>query len=180
MAINEEWKTVPGTDEMLEVSSQGRVRSLLRGTPYVLKCQADKKGYLRLRVTISRRKMSFKLHRLVAQTFIPNPDGLPQVNHKDGNKSNNSVDNLEWCTNKDNAHHAIEHGLWESVMAGANRYNAARRTPIVATKEGQIIRFASVTEAQDYFDSKHISDVLKGKRAHVKGWHFFYESEVIA
>lgn len=105
------WKAIKGTNGMIEVSDDGKVRSLLRGTPTVLKTQRDKKGYHRLRVTIDREKMSFKLHREVAKAFMPNPDNLPQVNHKNGNKDDNRVENLEWVTNKENAHHAIRNGL---------------------------------------------------------------------
>ena len=54
---------------------------------------------------------SHRVHRLVAQTYIPNPENLPQINHKDGNPLNNSLDNLEWCTAKDNNIHAIKTGL---------------------------------------------------------------------
>ena len=84
------WKPITGTKGFIEVSNEGRVRSLLRGSPRVLKTQTDNKGYHRLRVTIEREKMSYKVHREVAKAFIPNPDNLPQVNHKDGDKNNNA------------------------------------------------------------------------------------------
>ena len=171
----EKWRTVPGTDGCIEVSDQGRVRSLLRGTPYILKTQPDKKGYRRLRVTINRQKLSFKLHRIVAEAFIPNPDRLPQVNHIDGDKDNNSVSNLEWVTNKQNARHAIENGLWVSVIEGANRMNASRRMPVIGMRGDELRRFESVGAAERFVNSRHVSDVLKGKRAHAGGWSFSYE-----
>lgn len=173
------WKAIEGTNGMIEVSDDGRMRSLLRGKPYVLKTQPDKKGYHRLRITINREKMSFKLHREVAKAFIPNPDNLPQVNHIDGNKDNNAVSNLEWCTNQQNAHHAIDNGLWDSVFKGAKRANEAQRKAIIGFYAGENTcysrRFDSVGEAERYLNSRHISDVLKGKRSHVKGWTFRYE-----
>lgn len=175
----ENWKAIEGTNGMIEVSNEGRVRSLLRGEPYVLKTFPDNKGYHRIRVTIERQKMSFKLHRQVALLFIPNPDNHPQVNHKDGNKNNNAVSNLEWCTNKQNAHHAIENGLWDSVFAGAKRVNETKKKPIIGFNRGKdtcnFKRFESVGEAERFLGSRHISDVLKGKRSHVKGWTFEYE-----
>ena len=70
------WKAINGTNGMIEVSDKGQVRSLLSGTPRVLKTQADSKGYQRLRVTINRVKMSFKVHREVAKAFLPNPTCL--------------------------------------------------------------------------------------------------------
>lgn len=197
----EEWKVVEGTKGMIEVSSDGRVRSLLRGTPYILKTQKDSKGYHRLRVTIEREKKSFKLHRIVAQAFVPNPEGLPQVNHIDGNKSNNTVSNLEWVTNQQNVIHAFsgEHVSVKdmkyvpkrktvngrkvytkqySVLANTdrkpNRSNEARKRAVIAYKDGDQLSFSSIGEAERYFDSRHIVDVLKGRRDHVKGWSFSY------
>jgi hypothetical protein len=67
---------------------------LLKGKPYILKTQKDKKGYERASITINRVKHTYKLHRVVAMTFIPNPDKLPQVNHIDGDKRNNAPENL--------------------------------------------------------------------------------------
>lgn len=68
-------------------------------------------GYQYVSLTSGKHSNNALLHRLVALAFIPNPDNKPTVNHKDGNKKNNKVDNLEWCTRKENTHHAIEHGL---------------------------------------------------------------------
>lgn len=171
----EEWKDVPNTEGKIQISNAGRVRSKLRGSWLVLKQQDDQKGYKRVSVTINRVKHTYKVHRLVAQAFINNPDDLPQVNHIDGNKHNNNVNNLEWCTNIDNCHHAIKHGLWATVFAAANAKSASIRKPVIAHKGDKVLRFFSVVEAQDYFNSRHISDVLKGKRNHVKGWSFEYE-----
>lgn len=170
------WRTVDGTEGKLEVSNLGRVRSNLRDGR-ILKTQKDAKGYHRLSVTINRKKRTYKLHRVVAMAFIPNPDNLPQVNHKDGDKSNNCADNLEWVSNADNARHAIENGLWNSVYAGAQKSNERRKKAITAThlESGLQIRFESVADAERYVGSRHITDVLKGKRAQAKGFSFAYE-----
>ena len=69
---------------------------------------------------------SWKLHRLMALAFIENKDNLPQVNHRDGNKANNEIDNLEWCTNRDNARHAFKLGLRKG-MFGAKNHNYHKR-----------------------------------------------------
>lgn len=173
------WRPIIGTKGFIEVSNMGRVRSLLRGTPRVLKTQVDKKGYHRIRVTIEREKMSYKVHREVAKAFIENPGNLPQVNHKDGNKNNNSVDNLEWITNKDNAHHAIENGLWDAVLEGSRKENERRKRPVIGFFAGETIclskRFESVADAERFIGSRHVTDVLKGKRSSVKGWTLRYE-----
>lgn len=173
------WRAIVGTKGFIEVSNEGRVRSLLTGTPRILKTQPDKKGYHRIRVTIEREKMSYKVHREVAKAFISNPDNLPQVNHKDGNKDNNAVSNLEWVTNMDNAQHAIQNGLWKNVFEASRKTIEASRKPIIAYRNGEAMSFRSISDAEKYFDSRHICDVLKGKRQHVRGWSFRYAEEVM-
>lgn len=173
----EEWRPIKDTKGLIEVSNLGRTRSWLTGTPKILKAQSDTKGYLRIRVTIERQKMSFKVHREVAKAFLDNHDKLPQVNHIDGDKTNNNVSNLEWISNKDNAHHAIKNGLWENVLLGAKKENEKRMTPIIARniETGESIRFVSVSAAERYFNSRHISDVLNKKRETCKGYTFSRE-----
>ena len=145
-------------------------------TERYLKAQPNPKGYLVVRITVDKVKHSFKIHREVAKAFIPNPDNKPQVNHIDGNKNNNTVENLEWCTNEENTRHAIKNGLWKNVFKASQTTNEARKKKIKAvnieTKEE--ITFDSIAEAERYFDSRHITDVLKGKRSHAKGYNFFY------
>lgn len=172
----EQWRIVPNTNGALEVSNEGRLRSNLRDGR-ILKPSMDQKGYLRLRMTIDRKKYSFKVHRLVAQAFIPNPEDKPQVNHIDGNKQNNRADNLEWITNKENVHHAIKNGMWESVFKGTARENESRKKPIIATniETGECIEYSSISDAQRGIGSRHISDVLKGKRRQAKGFTFAYK-----
>ena len=175
----ETWKEINGFSGKLLVSDQGRIKSELRnGT--ILKSQVDSKGYHRVRVTVDREKRTFKIHREVAKAFLPNPGNLPQVNHIDGNKDNNAASNLEWVTNRDNALHAISSGLWENVRRGSMAENERRKRPVIAKNGSKSIRFESVSAAERYFDSRHIVDVLKGRRAHCKGWQFCYGNEVIA
>ena len=108
----EEWRSVPGYEGLYEVSNTGRVRSLdkydsmnrfLRGR--ILRLFTDGLGYLRAQLYSNSKRKSFLVHRLVAQAFIPNPDNLPQVNHRDENPSNDNVDNLEWCDGKYNVNY---------------------------------------------------------------------------
>ena len=117
------WKSIEGTNGRLEVSNRGRVKSNLRDGR-ILKQQTDNKGYKRVRVTLDGVKRGYKVHRLVATAFVPNPNGLPQVNHIDGNKDNNDVANLEWVSCRDNIKHAYENGLFESVIEGVQKENA--------------------------------------------------------
>jgi hypothetical protein len=177
------WKIIDGMGGKIEISSKGQVRSNLTKTPRILKAQVDSKGYLRIRVTINGIKKTIHVHRAVAKAFIPNPDELPQVNHKDGNKDNNATENLEWVTNIENAHHAIENGLWDSVFEATRKENESRKKPIIAYRidgDSHCTRYyESISEAERDIGSRHICDVLKRKRSHVKGWTFEYAKEVM-
>ena len=105
--IEEIWRPVVGYEGLYEVSNTGRVRSLdryVKGKGYrlhkgkVLSPIKNKDGYLTVNLCCNGKIQHKTIHRLVIQTFIPNPDNLPEVNHLDEDKTNNSVDNLEWCT----------------------------------------------------------------------------------
>ena len=99
----EEWKSIPGYEGLYEVSNLGRVRSVERCDRFNRKIVSKilkpnyVSGYLRVGMYKNKTFKYYLIHRLVAQAFLPNPDNLPQVNHKDEDKSNNRVDNLEWC-----------------------------------------------------------------------------------
>ena len=110
----EMWKAIEGTEGRYEVSNTGKIRSRNyknTGKTVELRPGPDPKGYMKTMILVDGKYKTVKMHRLVAQAFIPNPENKPQVNHKDGTKENNAADNLEWITNRDNAHHALEHGL---------------------------------------------------------------------
>lgn len=127
--MEEIWKDIEGYEGYYQVSSFGRIRSLDRTIYYIAKNKStcynrsqtikgkimkplkNSCGYQRVMLSIEHRRKFHFVHRLVANAFIQNPSNLPQVNHKDGNKQNNCVSNLEWCTCKDNINHAWEFGL---------------------------------------------------------------------
>lgn len=112
----EEWKVIPieALDGRYEVSSLGRIRRTARVAYYsdgrkrqlqekILAPHRHPKGYIIINLKQKDRSHTYKLHRLVAITFIPNPNDYPEVNHKDENKANNCVENLEWCTHQYNS-----------------------------------------------------------------------------
>jgi hypothetical protein len=120
----EEWRPVVGFEERYEVSSEGRVRSLARacfacggtrGDRLLTPSFTPEGGYYRVSIYGKRQdgkhqQRSLRVHRLVAEAFIPNPEGKPFVNHKDNNPVNNRVENLEWVTPLENTRHSIALG----------------------------------------------------------------------
>lgn len=115
--LEEIWKDIPGYIGKYQVSNLGNVRSLnyhSTGKTSLLKFAVDKKGYFRCALSKKNRLVTYKVHRLVAGSFLPNPKELPQVNHIDGNKQNNNANNLEWTDNSENQIHAWKNGLQPS------------------------------------------------------------------
>lgn len=104
----EEWRDIEGYEGYYQVSNLGRVKSLARAVKKqwflkhirerIMRPGLEDKGYQIVVLRINNSRQTIRVHKLVAQAFIPNPNNLPQVNHKDCNRSNNRVDNLEWCT----------------------------------------------------------------------------------
>lgn len=119
------WKDIKGYEKLYQISNLGRVRSLnhiaskgVKDIMYkgkILKPFLDgKKNYLQVCLSKNNQKKKFLIHRLVAETFIDNFEHKREVNHKDGNKQNNCVDNLEWVTSKENKKHAWENGYYDT------------------------------------------------------------------
>lgn len=106
--MQEIWKDIKGYEGKYQVSNLGRVKSLNaygHNLEKIMNCPKHHSGYLITIFKVNNKNKTFNVHRLVAETFIPNPDKLPQVNHKDENKLNNCVDNLEWCTRQYNCNY---------------------------------------------------------------------------
>lgn len=106
--MSEIWKPVVGYEDYYQVSSLGRIKSLRRPevrNDRILKGSIHPEGYNIFKLSRSGSHKSFKGHRLVAKAFIPNPENKPQVNHKNGLRADNRVENLEWVTNSENVRH---------------------------------------------------------------------------
>lgn len=103
------WKPITGYEHRYEVSDKGFIRNVKTGKMKVP--QLMKNGYFQVLFWTKHKGKGCLVHRLVAEAFLPNPLNLSDVNHKDGNKQNNSVDNLEWCSRSHNIKHAYENHL---------------------------------------------------------------------
>lgn len=113
----EVWAVIEGSKGKYEISTYGQVRSNHSGSPKILSQNTTKSGYWKISIRLGNYDTTHSTHRLIAKTFIPNPLNKPCINHKDGNKLNNYVDNLEWCTQKENIDHAISLGLLPAKKA---------------------------------------------------------------
>ena len=109
--MNEIWEDIDGYGGDYQVSNFGRVKSFKHRKPLIMKPGVDAYGYPQVGLCRNNKHNSHKIHRLVAMAFIPNPLNKPEINHIDGCKSNNHVDNLEWVTAQENSRHAYATGL---------------------------------------------------------------------
>lgn len=119
---NEQWRAIEGYNGDYQISTFGRVKSFKKGRTRILKPMLFFQ-YLAVRLFKKNNVTFADVHRLVAETFIPNPDNKPEVNHDDGNKFNCYVGNLFWVTPSENRRHAVRMGLAKS---GVDCYNAKR------------------------------------------------------
>lgn len=179
--INEIWKPVEINPVYL-VSNYGRVKTIdhpvwckknnsysIRKGRMCIPSNNNSKRYWRVGIQINNKQKHFAIHRLVATAFIPNPNNLPQINHKDGNKDNNNVENLEWCDNSYNQIHAYKNNLKDTKKLSENVH--LRKLSIEQVKEikelykkvdisirGNKMRFAR--KMQEQFGLKSPSTIL--------------------
>lgn len=179
--MKEVWKDIVGYEGLYQVSSSGTVRSLDRYVPHktfgkkfcegcMMAAHINNAGYMTVNLCKHNKYKSFDIHRLVALAFIPNPDNLPQVNHKDENKHNNCVDNLEWCTNQEN-------NLYGTKV---ERQVKKIKKPVLQydCEMNFIKEWESPTDAEEFFSGKHtgaISRCINGKSKTSYGYKWKYK-----
>lgn len=184
----EVWRDIKGYEGYYQVSNFGRVKSLDRVAIYsdgrIFKYNGRQlkttlnKGYVHVKLSKHSDVKTFKIHRLVAEAFIPNPLNLPQVNHKDENKTNNNVDNLEWCTGKYNMNYGtvaqrIKNNI-DYKLLGEKRKNKNGKKLYQYSLKGKLIRiYPSIHEAvRNGFDKGAINRCIRGKVKTHKGFVF--------
>ena len=158
------WREWP-RDPRIKVSNKGNVGSCKRGAPYPLKASDNGRGYQV--VGAGYHGFPQYVHRMVADTWIPNPNHYEQVNHINGDKDDNRGENLEWVTHSENLRHAVRTGLKKPS-------GGSKPTPIRIPETGEV--FESIRECARRIggDQGHISACLAGKRSTHRGYHFEY------
>ena len=164
--MEEIWKDIEWHKGSYKVSNMGRVYSIRRKK--FKDTYLDKRGYVKVCLCYNYTQKIFSVHRLVAKAFIPNPNNYPQVNHKDENKQNNNVDNLEWCTKQENQNHAVRNNL---MQHGQDRPSARLTEDQVL----EIYKLKGILTGQAIADiygvSKNtINCILRGSK-----WRYLYE-----
>jgi hypothetical protein len=192
----EVWADIEGFEGYYQVSNLGNIRSLDRTiiqsngqvrhfNGRVLKQKLDRYGYavVMLRKRTEGVRKSATVHRLVAEAFIPNPDNKPTVNHKNGNKADNSAQNLEWSTRQENTAHAIRTGLIdiEHFRKDITRLaNEKRKKRVMQISNGNVVAvYDSVPEAAETMKIKYpqvIRDCCRGRRKAAYGYQWKYAS----
>ena len=182
--MEEIWKDKKDYEGLYQVSNLGRAKSLdryIKGKGHslqfkkgrILKPMKDNNGYLKVRLCNGEKSKTFNLHRLVAEAFIDNPDNLPQVNHKDENKTNNVVTNLEWCDSRYNKNYGTRNKRISEKMT-----NGKLSKPVLQYDlEGNLIReWKSTMECgRNGFNHGAVNACCLGKLKTYKGFIWEYK-----
>lgn len=171
--MKEIWKDIQGYEKLYQVSNFGKIKSLPKKTKMknqytekemILKPTKNRYGYYYVDLCNGKNnKKKYLIHQLVAKAFIPNPESKPQVNHKNGIKTDNTLNNLEWCTAKENNIHAIKNGLRK--IKAVLQYD----------KQGNFIKeWECVADT----NLKHIYEVCNGQRKSAGGFIWAYKENI--
>ena len=182
MSKEEIWKDVKGYEGLYQCSNLGRIKSLDREITVTrkntftkllkggIRTQQNRTGYKAITLFKDGKRATYYVHRLVAETFIPNPMNLPMVNHIDEIRTNNCVFNLEWCTHQENLTHGTAN----------ERKNRKLSTPIIGIhiSTGKKITFPSMMEAgRNGFHQSEISLCCNGKKDQHKNYKWNFKTE---
>ena len=190
------WHDVKGYEGIYKFSTLGRIKSVARKMgdapgvtrkmpERIMKQAVNNKGYMTVMLSRGdRKRRPLFVHRIIAQA-IPNPENKPCVNHKDGNPKNNKINNLEWCTQKENTRHGWEHGLMENVRAAVSKrckttLPEINKNPVKNLTTGKI--YPSIKDAAEAYSlpANAISNALRSKGKSRSGGCFWaYEGSSV-
>ncbi len=168
----ESWKDIPDYIGLYQVSDLGNVRSLPRATTkgVVLKQYVNRKnGYCYVSLSKNNNKKTKRVHVLIAEAFLGEKNKKIQVNHIDGNKKNNSIDNLEYCTQSENMKHAYATGLEQISGLEVIRLDDLKKYKTATD--------AAKDVSQGRAQGEMVSRVCRGDRSHYRGWHYAFISD---
>ena len=200
---------IEGYEGLYQISNLGNVKSFKSVSKNKILKPVYRKGYATVTLRKNRMSKLQSIHRLMATAFIPNPDNLSDVNHKDGNKLNNSLDNLEWCTHLENMKHAFKTGLvnrkplnneqklkvskgtreamcrpevkekMQQLAKEKTGVKSARHKEVINLDTGEV--FISVREASKFYKihESNLASCCRGKQKLAGGYHWKYVKEVV-
>ena len=179
--MEEIWKDIKGYEGLYKVSNTGKIKSLNyrhTGREKMLNLSVNNKGYLIVKLWKNRKFKSFRLHRLVAEAFIPNPNNLPFINHKSEIKTQNNVENLEWCDAKYNNNY----GTRKERVAEKTINGKCSKTVLQIDKNTNevISEFPSIHQVERQLGISHISECCLGKRNTAGKYKWKYKEESVA
>lgn len=167
------WKDIAGYEGKYQVSNLGRVKSLnykRSGKEEIMEPYKVGGGYLQVHLCKNGERDKQYVHRLVAEAFLPNPENLPFVNHKDENPENNIVSNLEWCNAKYNTNYGTRNDRVAEKLI--NREDLSK--PVLCVETGEIFPSSSEAERKSRAYQGNIIKCCQGKRKTTRGYHWRY------
>jgi hypothetical protein len=170
----EQWRDINGYEGLYQASDEGRVKSLRFGKEKILKARDDGHGYFQVGLFKDGKQVFKRVHRLVAEAFLPNPNNYKEINHKDEDKTNNSVENLEWCDRKYNINYGT--GVQRRAEKQINDPKRSKRVDQIDMVSGEVIRqWASTAECgRNGYDQGAVSRCARGKLKQFKGYVWKY------
>lgn len=200
LKFDEIWKDVPGFDGDYKASTRGRIKSFKGNTPIIMSLHTNKRtGYVYVGLCKDGEVHTTTVHRVVAETFIPNPDNLPCINHKDENKENNYIENLEWCSYQYNLTYGThtERAKETRKARGSDKFlykysienrdyinkrikeTQGKRVAKIDKNSGEVLKiYDSISDAEKENKCSHVSECTRNVRNESGGYIWQLEEDI--